>query len=180
MRSLWLFLGSIVLVSCASLRDTTVFYTPLRDRYYPPKEKDVSIPVLAESPEWAKEVIGRFAMVSDRGYPFIYRALIYNARLQGADAVILERLAFDTRTSYNHIPPGWENIRRTSFYERRAKNKKGEWVTSLQPYTNFVPVFRPGRTVTREAQWTEVTAEMVVRRGKKPLSVPQPEQIARP
>jgi len=40
-----------------------------------------------------------------------------------------------------------------------------------------VPVFRPGRTVVDESQWTDVAAEMVVRRGKEPLAAPVPAQI---
>ena len=44
----------------------------------------------------------------------------------------------------------------------------------------MVPVFRQGCTVVNESQWTDVTAEMVVRRGKQALAAPAPAQIEMP
>jgi hypothetical protein len=38
---------------------------------------------------------------------------------------------------------------------------------------------QPGRTVVSDVQWTDVTAEMVVRRGKA-ASAPLPEQMIVP
>ena len=165
---------------CAPLSETTVFYTPVADRYYAPKTKKEEVPVLSEAPKWPHRVIGRFAMQSDRGYPFVYKAMLYNARLQGADAVVVRKQGSEVRQNYNYIPPGWESIPQSNVIYQQVKNSEGQWVTVPQVYTTMVPVFRPGRTVVDESQWTDVTAEMVVRRGKQALAAPVPAQIEMP
>ena len=168
----------VVLASgCAPLSQTTVFYTPASDRYYPPKGKKDEIPVLSKPPSWPHRVIGRFAMQSDRGYRFVHKAILYNARLQGADAVILRKLVQDVRQTYNYIPPHWDSIPQTNVYYQQVQNSQGQWVTVPQTYTTYVPIFRPGRTVVSDSEWADVNAEMVVRRGKKPLPAPEPAQI---
>ena len=173
-------LCAVLLAGCSGLRETTVFYTPVADRYYAPKEKKAEIPVLSQPPGWSHRVIGRFAMQSDRGYRFVHQAILYNARLQGADAVIIRKLAQDVRQIHNYIPPGWESVPQSNVYYQQVQNDQGQWVTVPQVYTTYVPVFRPGRTVVSESEWADVTAEMVVRRGKEPLAVPEPAQIEMP
>ena len=179
----WLRLVPLVAVAaagCAPLSETTVFYTPVSDRYYPPKTKREEVPVLAEPPAWPHRVIGRFAMQSDRGAPFVNKAMLYNARLQGADAVVVRKQGSELRQNFNYIPPGWESIPQSNVIYQQVKNSEGQWVTVPQVYTAMVPVFRPGRTVVNESQWTDVAAEMVVRRGKQVLAAPVPAQIEMP
>lgn len=170
-RCLAVFLPLLMLSGCARLSDTAIYYTPVAGPVYPPLEKNAPVPVLSEPPSWPHRVIGRFATVSDRGYPFLYRALLYNARRAGADAVVLRKLAFDTQQHYNYIPAHWENIPQTNVFYQTVKNAQGQWVTVPQVYTTFVPVFRPEQTVVTDVQWTEVTAEMVVRKGKATLAL---------
>lgn len=162
-------LAACLLGGCVSLRDTTVFYTPTTPEVFPPLPKKAPVPVMAEPPPWPHKVIGRFAAQSDRGYEFLYKAILYNARLQGADGVILRRQAFDLRRTYNQIPAFWENIPQTNVYYQSVKNNQGQWVTVPQTYTTYVPVFRPARTVVSDVQWVELEAEMIVRRGKQAL-----------
>ena len=179
MRRWWILLAAAGLTGCTSLQDTTVFYTPSTAEFFPPLPKDAPVPVLTEPPSWPNKVIGRFAAQSDRGYPFLYKAILYNARLQGADAVVLRQLAFDTRRTYNYIPPSWQNIPVSNVFYTPVQNKKGKWENVPQVYTTFVPVFQPGRTVVADVQWTDVVAEMVVRRGKA-TSAPLPQQMIVP
>ena len=169
-----------LLAGCAPLSETTVFYTPVSDRYYPPKTKKTEIPVLSKPPAWPHRVIGRFAMQSDRGYRFVHKAMLYNARLQGADAVVIGKLVQDVRETYNYIPPRWESVPQSNVFYQQVQNSQGQWVTVPQVYTTYVPVFRPGRTVVNDSEWADVTAEMVVRRGKEPLASPEPAQIELP
>ena len=179
----WLRLVPLVAVTaagCAPLSETTVFYTPVSDRYYPPKTKREEVPVLAEPPAWPHRVIGRFAMQSARGAQFVNKAMLYNARLQGADAVVVRKQGSELRQNFNYIPPGWESIPQSNVIYQQVKNSEGQWVTVPQVYTAMVPVFRPGRTVVNESQWTDVTAEMVVRRGKQALAAPAPAPIEMP
>ena len=168
------------ITGCAPLSETTVFYTPVSDRYYPPKDKKADIPVLSEPPSWPHRVIGRFAMQSDCGYRFVHKAILYNARLQGADAVIIRKLVQDVRQTYNYIPPGWDSIPQSNVFYQQVQNSQGQWVTVPQVYTTYVPVFRPGRTVVSDAEWADVNADMVVHRGKEPLAQPQPAQFELP
>ena len=165
---------------CAPLSETTVFYTPAADRVYPPKGKREPVPLLSESPSWPHQVIGRFAMQSDRGYPFVSKALLYNARLQGADAVVVRKVGFDVRQVVNQIPASWENVPQSNVMYQRVQNNQGQWETVPQVYTTYVPLFRPERTVVSEKQWTDVTAEMVVRRGQDARAEPVPAPIAMP
>lgn len=179
----WLRLVILVAVAaagCAPLSETAVFYTPVSDRSYPPKTKKEEVPVLSEPPGWPHRVIGRFAMQSDRGARFVNKAMLYNARLQGADAVVVRKQGSELRQNFNYIPPGWESIPQSNVIYQQVKNSEGQWVTVPQVYTVMVPVFRPGRTVVDESQWTDVSAEMVVRRGKQTLAAPEPAQIEMP
>jgi hypothetical protein len=166
-------------VGCSPLSETTAFYTPASGRYYPPLPKNAPVEVLSESPRWPHEVIGRFAAESDRGYPFLYRALLYNARLQGADAVVLRKLSFEDRTTYDTIPAHWENVPQTNVVYQQVRNSEGQWVTVPQVYTVMVPVFRPEQTLVREARWADLQADLMVRRGK-PAVAPLPAQIEMP
>jgi hypothetical protein len=170
----------LAVAGCAPLSETTVFYTPAADRVYPPKGKREPVPVLSEPPSWPHQVIGRFAMQSDRGYPFVSKALLYNARLQGADAVVVRKVGFDVRQTVNQIPASWESVPQNNVMYQRVQNNQGQWETVPLVYTTYVPVFRPERTVVSEKQWTDVTAEMVVRRGKEALSAPVPAPIKMP
>ena len=168
------------LAGCASLSETTVFYTPVSDRSYPPKGKNDEIPVLAKPPDWPHRVIGRFAMQSDRGYRFVHKAMLYNARRQGADAVVVRQVVQDVRQTYNYIPPGWDSVPQSNVFYQRVQNNQGQWVTVPQVYTTYVPVYRPGRTVVSDAEWADVSADMVVHRGKIPMAAPEPTQIEVP
>jgi len=179
MRRWSILLAALGLSGCASLQDTTVYYTPATAEFFPPLPKDAQVPVLTQPPSWPHKVIGRFAAQSDRGYPFLYKAILYNARLQGADAVVLRRLAFDTRRTYSHIPPSWQNVPVTSVFYTQVQDKKGKWRNVPQPYTTIVPIYQPGRTLAADAQWTDVAAEFLVRHGK-PTSAPQPRQMIVP
>lgn len=177
MRLLAILAAGLLLGACAPLSETTVFYTPVSDRFYPPKGKKEEVPVLSAPPAWPYRVIGRFAMQSDRGYRFVHKAMLYNARLQGADAVVIRKLVQDVRQTYNYIPPHWDSVPQQSVFYQQVQNNQGQWVTVPQVYTTYVPVFRPGRTVVNDSEWADVAAEMVVRRGKAASDAPQPRQV---
>ena len=165
---------------CANLEQTAVFYTPVSSEYYTPLDKKAFVPVLAQPPSWRSRVIGNFDMQTDRGPKFAREALLFNARRQGADAVVMRDLGYDLRRTYNYIPPSWDSYPVTNFYNQWVQNNKGKWVNQPQAYTTFVPIYRPGGVQVNDVMWTRVRADMVVRRGKKPLAVPLAEQIELP
>jgi len=170
----------LALCGCASLEETAVFYTPSSPDYYPPWPKDTQLPLLGEPPPWRSRVIGTFDMETDRGPKFARKALLFNARRQGADAVVMRHLKYDVRRNYNYIPPRWDNVPVTNYWNQWVQNNKGKWVNVPQPYTTFIPIYRPGRVVVDDVLWTHVRADMVVRRAKKPMAAPLPEQIELP
>ena len=165
---------------CANLEQTTVFYTPISPDYYPPLDKKTPVPILAQPPPWRSRVIGNFDMESDRGPKFAREALLFNARRQGADAIVMRDLNYDVRRTYNYIPPSWDSVPVTNYYNQWGQNNKGKWVNQPQSYTTFVPIYRPGGVQVNDVMWTRVRADMVVRRGKKPLAVPLAGQIELP
>lgn len=169
-----------VLCACSPMRETAAWYTPVGDRFFPPLAKDAPVEVLNSAPSWPHEVIGKFEVISDRGYAFLERAMLYNARLQGADAVVIRRLVIEETRSYDHVPGRWENVPQTNVFYRRVQNSEGQWVTVPQFYTVMVPVFRPPRTFINDATWTDLKAEMIVRRGRTPSEHPLPRQILVP
>jgi len=165
---------------CANLEETAVFYTPAGPQYYAPLDKKAPVPILGQAPPWRSRVIGTFDMQTDRGAKFAREALLFNARRQGADAVVMRDLGYDLRRSYNYVPPSWTSVPVTNYYNQWVQNKKGNWVNVPQAYTTFFPIYRPGGVMVRDVMWTHVRADMVVRRGKQPLAVPFPEQIELP
>ena len=166
----WPALLCALLAGCSGLRETEVYYTPVTERRFPPMPRDAAVAVLAAAPSWKHEVIGRFEIVSDRGYPFLYRALLHNARLHGADAVVLRRLAFDVRRNETHIPPRWENVPQTRVWYEHRRDAQGREVVVPRYYTSFVPVFRPGEVIISDVQWTDLAADMIVRRGRPAMA----------
>lgn len=172
MRRYWLLPLILALSGCQSLRDTEIFYKPTTENVYQPLPKEAVIPILSEPPPWPHRTIGQFALQSPRGYKFIQQALIHNARRNGADAVVLRKLNFDLRRTYNYIPPQWENIPQTNVFYQNVRDSNGKWVTVPQVYTSFIPVFRPGRTFVNDVQWVDVSADMVVHKSKRTWSPP--------
>ena len=180
MKRGFLLLACLGLGGCANLEQTTVFYTPVSPQYYLPLDKKAFVPILAQAPPWRSRVIGNFDMETDRGAKFAREAVLFNARRQGADAVVVRGLKYDVRRTYNYIPPSWTSYPVTNYYNQWVQNNKGKWVNQPQAYTTFIPIYRPGGVVADDVMWTHVRADMVVRHGKKPLAVPLAEQIELP
>jgi hypothetical protein len=95
------------------VKSTTAFYTPTTTTFYPPKDKHVVIPIMGEPPSQPYREIGRFAFQSDMGYPFMMKAIEYNARLAGADAVYIKEsknwtvpYAYTVPTTVSWVPVG--------------------------------------------------------------------------
>ncbi len=96
---------ALLLSACASVKSTMVFYTPTTAVFYPPKDKSQIIPILNSPPVRSYKEIGRFAFQSDLGYPFIMKAVEYNARQAGADAVYVKDSKSWFVPYYYNVPP---------------------------------------------------------------------------
>ncbi len=106
----WPFLpliGALALLcsGCASVSSTAVFYQPTTPVIYPPKAKDAVIPIMNAAPKFPFYEIGRIAFQTQLGYPFIQKAMIYNAQRVGADAVIIKDYKNWSVPSWYSVPP---------------------------------------------------------------------------
>jgi len=145
---------TILLSGCASVSSTAVFYTPTTNVVYPPKPGEWVIPVMAKPPDRPYAEIGRFAFQSDLGYPFMMKALEYNARRAGADAVILGSsktwsvpFGYTVPATVGWIPAwgGWYGGRCGGWYGGGA-----------------VPVVYPGYSGVSYDTFTGIEARMIV------------------
>lgn len=141
---------AVLITGCASVSSTTIFYTPTSNVVYPPKPKGWVVPVMAKPPGRPYAEIGRFAFQSDLGYPFMMKALEYNARMAGADAVILSSSKSWSLPSGYNVPttvgwlPAWSGC--------------GGW------YGGAVPVVYPGYSGVTYNTFTGIEARMIVYR----------------
>jgi hypothetical protein len=51
------------------------------------------------------------------------------------------------------------------WYEHR-RDGQGREIVVPRYYTSFFPVFRPGEVIISDVQWTDLAADMIVRRGR--------------
>ena len=98
-------------------------------------------------------------METPQGWRFVRRSLEFNARANGADAVLLKENKAFRETVLSDIPPRFEMVpfTRVVYVERKGKNKGLEAV----PVVDYWPVFRPGYTVESVRNWIRVEAEML-------------------
>jgi len=149
----------LLLPGCASVKDTAQYYVSYTTRTFPPKPKDAPIQILGKRPAERYQVIGRLAFESPHGWKFMRRSMEYNARMNGADAVLLKDESSRTETYVQDVPPRMDWVPVSTWVgtgNRKGKNNGGYYVT------NYVPVFRPGYTQVSQVNWIAIDAEMLV------------------
>jgi hypothetical protein len=150
------------LIGCASVESTAIYYTSYTLDQYPPKPKDAFIPVIGKAPDRPFRKIGRLAFSSDLGYRFMRQSIDYNARQNGADAVILHDVDSITQTFLTEVPPSWDYVPVTSYNTYDVDGCRGGGYGGVQPVTNWVPVFQPGYIQPTTVTTTTIDAEMIV------------------
>lgn len=148
-------LFSLALVGCASVSSTSMYYFPSTTTVYPPKPKDAVIPILGKSPDRPYKSIGRLTFASTRGWPFLRDSILYNARVNGADAAILRDTNSQQQTRLVTVPPRFNYIPVPGPVYR---NKKGQ----VYYGTTYIPDFQPGYVFPSTWTITSIDAEMVV------------------
>ena len=143
----------LLMEGCASVKSTAVFYTPATSVMYPPKPRGAVIPILDRPPSRPYAEIGRFSFQTGLGYPFMMRALEYNARRVGADAVILRESKSWVVPHPYAVPPtlGWIPV---------AVGYGG--CGGYYGGTTAVPVWYPGYTGVNYDSMTGIDARMIV------------------
>lgn len=153
----------MVLAGCASVESTSDFYLSYTPDIYPPKPKDYPIPILGRAPDRPYKTIGRLTFQSDQGWKFMRESMLYNARANGADAVILKSSDSRELQRFQEVPPRTEWVQVPGPVIVQKNNNK----TYYQSFPNYVPVFRPGYI----RSWIDVIigidAEMIVFKNKR-------------
>lgn len=149
---------ALLLGGCVSVSSTSDFYLAETTEVFPPKAKDAPIPILGRSPKEPYKTIGRLAFQSDLGWKFMRESMLYNARMNGADAVILRSTDSREKERFVRVPPrtDWVAVPGPVFVEKR-KNK-----TYYQSTPNYIPVFRPGYVERFVDVIVGIDAEMIV------------------
>lgn len=157
------FLLAVLFAGCASVEATKAYYLSYTTDVYPPKPKDQPIPILGKYPDRPYKVIGRLAFRSDLGWKFMRESMVYNARENGADAVILKAANSEEQTRYTEVPPrtDWVPVPGPVIVQKQG-NK-----TYYQNFPTYIPVFQPGYV----RRWVDVIvgidSEMIVFRRKE-------------
>lgn len=159
---LWI-LAAVVcwLTGCASVEGTRIYYVPYTLEQYPPKPKDAFIPIVGKAPDRPHRVIGRLAFSSTLGYRFMRRSIEYNARMAGADAVVLKEVDENTQFFLTQVPPRWDYIPYTSWAPYVVRTGDGRRTTQYATYTSWQPIFRPGYVAPQTITTTAIDVEMI-------------------
>ena len=144
---------ALFLTGCASVSSTAVFYSPTATVFYTPKDPHTVIPILNAPPRFPYTEIGKFAFQSGLGYPFIQRAIEYNAQRAGADAVIIKDYKTWSVPSYYTVPPVYGWIPVGGWYGGGC----GGWYAG-----GAVPFSYPGYTGVSYQTFAGVDARMIV------------------
>lgn len=140
-------------VGCASVKSTAQYYIPYTTKVYPPKAPKAEVPILGKAPKDQYEAIGKLAFQTTRGWSFLLKSMEYNARIHGADAVLVKNVNTRQERQYNYVPPQMDWIPQTYYYQKGNKTYGG---------TNWIPFYRPGYV----SQWIEditaIDAEMII------------------
>jgi hypothetical protein len=152
----WIFavVLTLLLPACVSVKSTTAFYTPTTANFYPPKDKHVVIPIMGEPPSQPYREIGRFAFQSDMGYPFMMKAIEYNARLAGADAVYIKESKSWTVPVWYSVPPTVSWVPVGGWYGGGC----GGWYGGAA----MVPITYPGYSGVSYQSYMGIDARMLV------------------
>jgi hypothetical protein len=137
---------AILLVGCAteSITSTQKFYFPLSTRTYPPKPKDAKIPIIAAYPDRPYTAIGRMSFQSGHGWQWMLDAVRYNARLAGADAVVMDT-ANTTTHQYTYHVPGYTTYQPVTTYgNANYYGSGGSYGYATGTSTSYVPEYNPG------------------------------------
>lgn len=146
----------VALTACASVSSTSQFYLATTERIYPPKPKDAPIPIMGKAPASPYRVIGKLRFQTDQGWPFLRKSMLYNARSNGADAVILKDTWAFNRWGLVQVPPtvNWMPVP-GPYYQ----DCNGGWAYGGPAW---VPWYQPGYVVPTVRTITGIDSEMIV------------------
>jgi hypothetical protein len=142
------------LAGCA-VSSTSQYYLPTVGETFPPKPQDFVVPILEKPPAQPHRVIGQLQFTTDRGWSFVRDSIEYNARRNGADAVILKTMDAREESGWARTPP------RTTWVPVAGPPVRCENGRYYYP-TRWVPVTSPGVLVPATWEVIGFVAEMIV------------------
>lgn len=156
--------AALLLAGCASVSSTSQFYFPTTTDVFAPKPKDAPIPILGAAPDKPYRVIGRLAFRSDLGWKFMRESMLYNARANGADAVILRKADSKEQVNFTQVPPrtDWIPMPGPVVAVNNGGGKKNGNNTTYVSYPYYMPVFQPGYVRRWVQTIIAIDAEMIV------------------
>lgn len=147
--------AAFALAGCASVSSTAQFYFPYTNEMRPPKPKDAPIPIFEKAPRSSHKAIGRLAFSTTEGWGFLRKSMEYNARQNGADAVVLRSADARERSALVRVPASYDWVPVSG---PACRDKKGRVYYS----TTYLPIYRPGYTYPTTWTVTSIDAEMIV------------------
>lgn len=143
------------LSGCASVSSTSAYYLPYTTDIYPPKPKDAPIPILGKVPNRRYKTIGRLAFSTTQGWRFLRESMLYNARANGADAVLLKDTSSRRETAIVNVPPRFNWIPVSG---PACRDNKG----NVYYNTTYIPDYQPGYSYPTSWTITGIDSEMIV------------------
>jgi len=153
---------AFLLAGCASVSSTSQFYFPTTADVYRPKDKNAPIPIFGKAPDRPFKTIGRLRFSSDLGWRFMRESMLYNARANGADAVILRSSDSREVRRFAEVPPRTDWVPVPGPVVVSQCGKKGNNQTYYQAAPTYVPVFQPGYVRSWIDTVIGIDAEMIV------------------
>lgn len=148
---------SLLFGGCASVKSTAIYYSPTTVEVFPPKPKDFPVPILQNAPDRRYRTIGKFAFDTALGYRFARDAILYNARVNGADAVILRKVSGRRELYLTRVPARVEYISTGGYYGGYG----GYGRYGGFGFSSVYPIYQPGYVRADEEVITSVDAEMI-------------------
>jgi len=146
---------ALSMAACSSVSSTAAYYVSYTTRIYPAKPKDAPIPILGKAPKRPHTIIGRLSFSTARGFRFLRESMLYNARMNGADAVILNDTATWDQLGIVNVPPSvnYYPVRGPVYYGRGECARYG---------TSWVPSYQPGYSYPTVRKISAIDCEMIV------------------
>lgn len=150
-----IFLLGLGLASCTSVSSTADYYVAYTTKTYPPKPKEAVIPILGKAPSRPHRIIGRLAFSTSRGFKFLRESMLYNARANGADAVVLNDTASWNQLGIVNVPPSFNYypVAGPVYYGRGGCATYG---------TTWIPSYQPGYSYPVVTTISAIDSEMIV------------------
>jgi len=156
--------AALALCACSPVRETTAYFRPTTLERFEPLPRNAEIPILANVPPGTKyKVIGEFHFQSTRNWPFFVKSMAYNARRNGANAVIIRDSWAQSFRDVVVVPPQTDWVPVTTFHHTSTRG-------STSARTIWVPEFRPGYSFPVLRTLSGVQAEMVRINDGQPLN----------